>query len=166
MYKININESQDVALEINKDQLIINNQSVQLDINQLVHGEYSVIVDNKSHTIFLEAIDRNKKTITLKVNGNLYTAKINEPIDLLLANMGLDLSKLQKTEPIKAPMPGLVLKILVEEGQILKKGDPVLILEAMKMENVFKTPTDATVKSILVTAGKAVEKGEILIDLE
>ena len=79
--------------------------------------------------------------------------------------MGLDLSKMQKVEPIKAPMPGLILKIMVEVGQTLKKGDPVLILEAMKMENVFKATSDATVKAINIQAGKAVEKGEILIEL-
>ena len=62
-------------------------------------------------------------------------------------------------------MPGLILKVLVTEGQEIKKGDPVLILEAMKMENVFKAPGDAIVKTIKYKAGEAVEKGAILVEL-
>lgn len=165
MYKINVNESQEVSFSISDDGVIVNDQSLNIDMQQLQQEEYSLIINNKCYNIFVESVDRVKKTIELRVNGTNYALKINEPIDLLLANMGIDLSKMQKTEPIKAPMPGLILKIMVEEGQVLKKGDPVLILEAMKMENVFKAPSDATVKSILVQAGKAVEKGEILIDL-
>lgn len=79
--------------------------------------------------------------------------------------MGLDVSKMQKVEPIKAPMPGLILKVLVTEGQAIKKGEPVLILEAMKMENVFKAPGDAVVKAIKIEERQAVEKGEVLIEL-
>lgn len=165
MYKIKVNDSQEMSLVINDEQIIVNDTPLAFDIRQLQETAYSVIVNNKSYTLFVEQVDKAKKTITIRVNGTIYTAKINEPIDVLLTNMGMDMSKMQKTEPIKAPMPGLVLKILVEEGQQLKKGDPVLILEAMKMENVFKAPNDATVKAILVQTGKAVEKGEILIDL-
>jgi biotin carboxyl carrier protein len=72
----------------------------------------------------------------------------------------------RKVNDIKAPMPGLVLKVLVTPGQAIKKGDPVLILEAMKMENVFKATSDATVKEIKVAELTAVEKGEVLIVLE
>ncbi|MNS88855.1 Methylmalonyl-CoA carboxyltransferase 1.3S subunit [compost metagenome] len=62
-------------------------------------------------------------------------------------------------------MPGLILKVLVTEGQAIKKGEPVLILEAMKMENVFKAPGDAVVKAIRIEERQAVEKGEVLIEL-
>jgi biotin carboxyl carrier protein len=64
---------------------------------------------------------------------------------------------------IKAPMPGLVLKLLVKEGDTVKKNDPVLILEAMKMENVIKSPGDATVSKIHAQEKTAVEKGQLLV---
>lgn len=165
MYKIDFNNGQSVSLEINDKNITVNDQPLALDVKQTPTGEYSIISDGKVYNIFVEQIDRQKKTIDLRINGQYISTKINEPIDQLLANMGLDLSKMQKVEPIKAPMPGLILKIMVEVGQTLKKGDPVLVLEAMKMENVFKATGDATVKSINVQAGKAVEKGEILIEL-
>lgn len=165
MYKIDFTNGQSVSLDINDKNINVDNKPLNLDIVKTPTGEYSIINDGKVYNIFVENIDRQKKTIDLRINGQLVSSKINEPIDQLLANMGLDLSKMQKVEPIKAPMPGLILKIMIEVGQTLKKGDPVLVLEAMKMENVFKATGDATVKAINVTAGKAVEKGEILIEL-
>jgi len=63
-------------------------------------------------------------------------------------------------------MPGMVLKVLVEPGQRINKGDGMLVLEAMKMENILKASVDATVKSIKVIERTAVEKGAILIELE
>ena len=67
---------------------------------------------------------------------------------------------------LKAPMPGLVLKIEVEVGQTIKEGDALVVLEAMKMENVLKSPADVVIKSIGVTEGNAVEKNEVLIEFE
>jgi biotin carboxyl carrier protein len=67
---------------------------------------------------------------------------------------------------VKAPMPGLVVNILVEIGQEIKKGDSLVILEAMKMENVLKATGDAKVKSILISKGGAVTKGQIMIEFE
>ena len=110
-------------------------------------------------------IDTQQKEITLKINGEKKVLQIEEPIDVLLKNMGLDLKAMQKVEPIKAPMPGMVLKILVEPGQQIEKGQGVLILEAMKMENVLKSSAAATVKSIKVSEKSAVEKGAILVEL-
>ena len=100
------------------------------------------------------------------MNGQLYKTNIQEPIDMLLKNMGMDLSAAQKVEPVKAPMPGMVLKVLVAQGQQINKGDALVILEAMKMENILKATASATVKSIKVGGLTAVEKGAILIELE
>jgi biotin carboxyl carrier protein len=69
-------------------------------------------------------------------------------------------------QTINAPMPGLVKVIKVAAGDSVKAGDPLLILEAMKMQNELRSPVAARVKDIFATAGKAVEKGEKLIALE
>ncbi len=69
-----------------------------------------------------------------------------------------------KINEIKAPMPGLVLDIRVAEGDAVKKGDTILVLEAMKMENSIKSPTDGLVKKISVKKGLAVEKNQVLIN--
>lgn len=62
-------------------------------------------------------------------------------------------------------MPGLVLKLIVTEGEEIKKGDSVLILEAMKMENIIKAPVDGRIKSIRVKVKEAVEKNQVLLEL-
>jgi len=66
---------------------------------------------------------------------------------------------------IKAPMPGLVIKIMVEEGQKVNKGEKVVIVEAMKMENALQSPIDGLVKSIAVREGQAVEKDTFLLEI-
>lgn len=128
--------------------------------------EYSLMVGHKSYHIFIEGIDIQQKKIKLFVEDSFYTLSLEEPIDVLLKKMGIDLSASLKVEPLKAPMPGLVLKILVEEGQTIAQGTPLLILEAMKMENIYKATTDATIAKILVEEGQAVEKSTVLIELE
>jgi len=85
-------------------------------------------------------------------------------MDLLLEKMGIANLETVQVNDLKAPMPGLILDILVTPGQTVKKGDQLLILEAMKMENVLKAPGDGVVASIEVEKGKSVEKGQILIN--
>ena len=67
---------------------------------------------------------------------------------------------------IHAPMPGIIIGLNVKEGDDVKEGETVLILEAMKMENSIKCPKDGVVKSVLVEKGLAVEKNKLLIELE
>ncbi|MCB0395549.1 MAG: acetyl-CoA carboxylase biotin carboxyl carrier protein subunit [Flavobacteriales bacterium] len=92
------------------------------------------------------------------------TMKVENAFDQLLHSMGLDDLISKKVNEVKAPMPGKVLAIHVEDGSEVKEGDSLLVLEAMKMENVIKSPVDATVRQIRVKAGGTVEKNEILIE--
>ena len=80
--------------------------------------------------------------------------------------MGLSVGNSQKIKEVKAPMPGLVLDILVETNQTISKGDALLILEAMKMENVLKAEGDGIIKSIEVSKGAAVDKGQVIIEMQ
>src|SRR5690606_15114796 len=127
------------------------------DIQWQGNGLISILHNGKSHTAILEKKDLKNKTLTLRVDGQTYEVSISEPIDQLLSSMGMDLKALQQAEPIKAPMPGMVLKVLVTPGQQIRKGDGLLVLEAMKMENVLKAGMDAIVKSVRVEANTAVE---------
>ncbi|WP_457750853.1 biotin/lipoyl-containing protein, partial [Thermococcus sp.] len=67
---------------------------------------------------------------------------------------------------VTAPMPGKILRILVKEGDEVKTGQGLLVLEAMKMENEVSSPKDGIVKRILVTEGDTVDSGQALIELE
>lgn len=165
MYQLKVNDQDKLKVSIEPDNVSVNNKMIDWDLEKLPNGSYSIIADGKSYQAMVLEIDKSQKNISLLVNGHPYQINIQEPIDFILEKMGLNMTTKKKTESIKAPMPGLILKILVEEKQELKKGDPILILEAMKMENVFKAPADSTVKSIRIKEGQSVEKGEILIEL-
>lgn len=81
----------------------------------------------------------------------------------MLEEMGFsDIKKLGSGE-IKSPMPGLVLKIEVKDGQQVEKNDTLLTLEAMKMENLIKAPSSGIIKSIEVKEGDAVNKNQLLV---
>lgn len=156
------------TLDINKseNEWQINGETIHADIQWQANGQASILLNNKSYNAQIEKIDKENKELILKIDGQRYTMSIKEDIDILLDKMGINLSALQKAAPLKAPMPGMVLKVLVEQGQQVNKGDALLILEAMKMENVLKATANATIKSIKAVEKTAVEKGSILIEME
>ncbi len=166
MLQVSVNDKEQYSVEQKNGEWYLNDTAVAIDVQHLPNGLISILLDGKSYTGVVEKVDKKSKELTLRIDGQLHTATIKEPIDQLLSSMGLDLSKLAKIEPVKAPMPGMVLKLLVEPGQQINKGDGLLILEAMKMENVLKASGSATVKAIKVNERTAVEKGAILIELE
>jgi biotin carboxyl carrier protein len=163
---ITINDKSTFSVEREQGQLVINNAISNLDVSWQANGLVSVLLNGKSYTAIVEGVDRKTKEVTLRVNGQKYKANIKEPIDKLLATMGIDNAASRKLEPIKAPMPGMVLKVLVKPGQQIAPGDGLVILEAMKMENILKAHSAATVKAVKVNERTAVEKGTILIELE
>jgi biotin carboxyl carrier protein len=102
----------------------------------------------------------------VKVNGNTYTIQVEDQFDQLLKQLGLDNLAANKVLEIKAPMPGLVLNVMIAVDQEVSKGDNLLILEAMKMENILKSTTAGVVKKILVKQGDKVDKNQILIQFK
>lgn len=165
MIKATVNGGTPFSIETGTT-VTINEQSVDWSANRLPAGNYSILADGRSYTAQVLKVDREAKMVTLEIAHQVFEVVIEEPLDQLLAAMGIKDALVHKVNNIKAPMPGLVLKVLVEPGQAIRKGDPVLVLEAMKMENVFKSAADAVVKAIKVAPGTAVEKGEVLIVLE
>jgi len=166
MLQTTVNEQHNFSITQEDGQWLLNDAPANLDTYTAANGILSVLYNGKSYTAIVEKTDKAAKEVTIRVNGQSYKVGIKEPIDQLLASMGLDLKAMQKIEPVKAPMPGMILKVLVTPGQQISKGDGLLVLEAMKMENVLKATGNATVKDIRVQERTAVEKGAILIDLE
>lgn len=164
--QISVNGQGNFEIQKSEEQWIENGKALTADIQWQANGQASILLDNKSFNAQIEKVDKENKEIVLKINGERYTMAIKEDIDILLDKMGINLSATQKAAPLKAPMPGLILKILVSPGQVVNKGDGLLILEAMKMENVLKATGNATIKSIKVEEKTAVEKGTILIEME
>lgn len=166
MLQVTVNDKSTYAVSREEGTWQVNEKNTDLDVCMLPNGMISVLHNGKSYTAIIEKTDRKSKEITVRVNGQLYTTSIKEPIDQLLSNMGMDLKSMQKAEPVKAPMPGMILKVLVTPGQQVNKGDGLVVLEAMKMENQLKAAVAGTVKAIKVSERTAVEKGAILIEME
>jgi len=124
---------------------------------------WHVINDLQSYNVEVISFDAVLKTAQIRVNNNLYSVSAKDQFDLLLDKMGLSTLSSAKVAQLKAPMPGLVLRIFVKEGDVISKGDNLLILEAMKMENIIKAPADAVIKSINIKPGDKVEKAQILL---
>jgi biotin carboxyl carrier protein len=166
MYKVKVNSKHEYELELDKGQLSAKGEPIEWDMVEISKGEFHIIKDNRSYSAQLIEAKAEEKQFVIRVNGNDYTVDVKDKYDLLLQQLGLNDRFATKVNDIKAPMPGLVLNINVEEGQEVKKGDVVLILEAMKMENVLKSPGDGKVKGIKVKKGDAVEKGQVLVVME
>lgn len=127
---------------------------------------YSIIINGESHTAELDRIDAGSKTVVLKINGKLLEITGKDRYDLLLEKMGMTGGASKKINDLKAPMPGMIVSVLVKEGDQIKKGDKLVILEAMKMENVLKAAGDAVVKTVKVQAKENVEKNHVLISFQ
>ncbi len=100
------------------------------------------------------------------VNGNTYDVKIEDEYDQKVKQMGLLAVTSQKINSIKAPMPGLIIDVMVEKGQEISVGTPLLVLSAMKMENIILSQGEGIVKLIAVQKDDAVEKGQLIIEME
>ncbi len=138
----------------------------QFDASPISEKTFHIIHQNQSFHAQVIAEDFNNQTYTIRVKSNTYTVKISNPLDLLIQEMGLTLNTGVIENEIKAPMPGLILDIPVAEGDEVKEGDTLIVLEAMKMENALSSPMDGTVKSIFVNKSDSVAKNELLIELE
>ncbi|MFT5384426.1 MAG: biotin carboxyl carrier protein [Saprospiraceae bacterium] len=155
------------ALVNNHFQIELSGTSIQdLDIVQEDSQTYHVIYKGKSYNTTLAAIDFVAKTFKIKINGRSYDLKLDDKFDQLVHKLGLETISGNKLKDVKAPMPGLVLNIAVNAGQEIKKGDTLLILEAMKMENIIKSDGEGIIKTIHIHQGIAVDKGQLLIEME
>lgn len=161
--KVKVNDHYNFEIAQERKVLMVDGAELHVDAVQLSERHTHMIYQNKSFNVELVSEDKLLKTSLIKVNGALYSIAIEDQYDLLLKQLGLDSIKGNKIQEIKAPMPGLVLNVMVQEGQEVSKGDNLLVLEAMKMENIIKSPSSGLVKKVLVSKGTKVEKNEILI---
>ncbi len=144
----------------------LNGDQVTWDNYEVKEGKFHIIKGNRSFSVEVVSADAFNKTFELKVNNTLYKTKVEDRFDLLLQQLGMDNLGSNVASELKAPMPGMVLSIEVEAGQEVKEGEALVVLEAMKMENVLKSPADVVIKSVAVKEGVAVEKNELLIEFE
>jgi biotin carboxyl carrier protein len=129
-----------------------------------VNGQpvYSLIVDGRSHESYVYQGDENWQVL---LRGRLYPVNVEDEREKRLrAAAGGGVAETGEFH-LRAPMPGLVVSIPVTEGQEIKKGQVILILESMKMQNELKAPRDGTVARIRVKPGETVEQKQTLLNV-
>lgn len=155
-----------IKAEVNNDQFKFDSIDLtEFDVVDCKNGHFHILKDQQSYLAEIIEEDYNSKEFTIKINGHLFQIKLLDEHDQMVKSLGLSKKQINKVNEIKAPMPGLILEVLIKEGDTIENDTPLLILEAMKMENVLKSQGDGVVKSILIKKGDAVEKGQVLIDL-
>jgi biotin carboxyl carrier protein len=163
MHQLKVNDKYNFEVDKNGDKLLINGDSIAADVKQLGASSYHIINNLQSYNVEVVNFNSAEKTAEIKVNNNIYSVTAKDQFDILLDKLGLSSLNAAKVSEIKAPMPGMVLKVFVKEGMEIKKGDNLFILEAMKMENIIKAPADVIVKTVKIKPGDKVEKGQVLL---
>ena len=141
----------------------LNGQPFTWDVAALGEGRFHVLHAGRSYSAEVLAADFTTKTFVLKINGQRVELQAQDRFDQLLERLGLSTASAAKVNELKAPMPGLIVDVRVQPGQAVQKGDPLLVLEAMKMENILKAPADGTIASIKVELRANVTKGQVLV---
>lgn len=162
MFKIDINKKHTFETSYN-GRVELNASIVDWDFVKIDDRNYHIIRNNKSYHAELIIIDRKQKKLELKINGKFYSVEVKDKLDLLLEKLGINGSSRSIVKQVKAPMPGLILSINAIEGEKVKMGDALLVLEAMKMENIIKSPADGIIKKVDVYVGDSVEKNQVLV---
>lgn len=166
MLKIVVNEQETFEVETQKEGIVLNGAVFPWDLVHLSENRFHILYNNRSYNAEIIEADYVEKSFRVRINENNYTLLVKDRFDLLLDQMGMNNSAKNKVNHIKAPMPGLIWEIKVQVGDIVKAGDVVLILVAMKMENALKSPGEGVVKNIKINQGDSVEKNQLLIEFE
>ncbi len=145
------------------DTITLNGQPFAWDMADLGEGRFHILYEGRSYNAEVVSIDYEAKIIALKINGQRVELNAKDRFDLLLERLGMSNAAATKVNELKAPMPGLIVDIRVTPGQTVQKGDPLLVLEAMKMENILKAPADGTIAGLKVNLRDNVQKGQVLV---
>jgi Acetyl/propionyl-CoA carboxylase, alpha subunit len=147
---------------LDEGHVVINGDRKPYSVVELRDGYLSLIVDGKSLPVSVEAVGEGRMQVTIA--GRRTEVEVKDERDLLVDEFGLGADEAAGGD-IRAPMPGLVLEVLVEEGDHVTPDQGLLVLEAMKMENELAAPSGGVVAAIHVEEGEAVDKNDVLIEI-
>ena len=153
-----------VTLSEEGTEAIIGEKRMAYSFERLDESRFVLRVGTESHILSNVTINETHMEFTL--DGEWYQSSIKDDQMLLLDRLGFKMGNKSGEGVLKAPMPGKIVSVLTEEGTVVKQGDPLIILEAMKMENELKAPSSGLIKKISVSAGESVEKNVTLLEIE
>jgi len=136
---------------------------VMLDWRQTAPRVYSLLIDSKSYDVHIDESEAHEEALEVHLLSRVIRARASDARKRRVAKADAGPEGLVQ---ITAPMPGRVVKVLTAEGTAVTRGDGIIVLEAMKMENELKAPRDGIVASVLVEEGQGVEGGALLATIE
>ena len=151
-------------VELGEGGVSIDGTPADVSLEAVGDEAYSLIVDGRSSRLFVEEIGDGRLQIV--IDGYRYEAEVLDEHDLLLERFGMQTADAEGAQEVRAPMPGMVRKVHVQEGDEVEVGAPLLVLEAMKMENELRAERPGTVVTVHVQAQDAVEKNQVLLEIE
>ncbi len=145
----------------NEGRVLIDGDERDVDFLNLGGSLFSLITKNKS---FEAVIDDDEGKIAVMMRGRLFEAQVLDERAMLLMQRrgGLTVA----SGEVSAPMPGLIVEVTASLGDAVAKGQTVVILESMKMQNELKSPIDGFVRAIHAEAGQAVDKNDLLVEIK
>jgi acetyl/propionyl-CoA carboxylase alpha subunit len=156
-YVAHCNESD---ISISESDLL--NQQITMIDSETIHLNYK----NTNYTFKILKLSSEQMEVDLKIGKRKKTIKIEAPLQQLIRSLGYESKKSKYNDSMLAPMPGLVLDIRVKEGDQVKKGDHLVTLEAMKMENILKAAHDGVIKKLYIQITDKVEKNQLLLQFD
>jgi biotin carboxyl carrier protein len=162
-YITNIDGKEFTVEILDEKHIRINDKILDVDFES-VSGQpvYSLIIGGKSYEAYVSPDDERWQVL---LRGRLYQAEVEDEREKRLHAAGGGGATESGEFHLKAPMPGLVVAVLVEENQGVKKGQVLLILESMKMQNELKAPRDGTISRIKVKPSESVEQKQTLLSI-
>ncbi|UCG22927.1 MAG: biotin/lipoyl-binding protein [Chloroflexota bacterium] len=159
-YITTVNDQQ-FSIEIDQEgRISVDGEGFDVDFHSLSEGGIlSLILNNQSLEAIVEERDQAWEVL---IRGELYSVQVQDERAYRLALARGVTAEVTGEAAIKSPMPGLIIAVPVEEGQLVGKGDQIVILESMKMENELRSPRDGVVKRLHVQPGASVEKDQLL----
>jgi biotin carboxyl carrier protein len=154
-------DHQTIDLEIDHGSVTVDGQPVEARVTRLNDRTIHLIYENRSYV--LTALAGKDGAVEITVGGHSQSVRVKNERDILLERMGISADADLGVREVRAPMPGLVLQVMVNDGDEVEAGAGLLVLEAMKMENELRAPAGARVEKVHVKAGAAVGKNELLI---
>jgi biotin carboxyl carrier protein len=158
----------DQSFEVNIDDdssfATVNGKEIPYELIVQANGRVLFRTGTKLHII--DNIEVEKQTVSFSIDGKFVKTVVKDDQELLLERLGFSTEELASAGLLEAPMPGKILELLVSEGDEVEEGQPVAILEAMKMENELKAPTAGTVATVVVAENDNVEKNQTILEIE
>jgi biotin carboxyl carrier protein len=147
-----------------ENQIKYQGKIVDIKLHEDPNGFSYIVWKNKKY--LLDVIEKNQNRYTVMINGVWYSFTVETPISLKRRRYLEEKGETSSSVSIEAPMPGKIIDILVEEGSEVKEGEPIIILEAMKMQNEIASHVTGVVKSITVKKNDSVMKDDVMIEIQ